>query len=461
MAGGGAPPNHPLPLVPCGGCGQLPLAAFGARGGNAGDCRGGCLHGGVGESGVAVVAHGVASVPFGPWFAFVVPSCIGFCSLVPPGAAAGTSMAATWQCADSSQPRSASDGAALFLRRTAQLSEEGASSASCSLPCTPCLHLASTASPSIAAKGAQTRCPRAHKGAGRGGANDGVFGNTRQAVVGTYLDWRQRCRHLAPLEAWRANMRNVVWDFRSWNVDQKRDLVMWLDSWVWTLATDRGGTVLLQQVIKAVPPVLQVSLARELEDHVREAWESDSAKYANYVLQTCITEMSPAKIRFVLDHIVAQCSADVGVEGHPAVSCHGCRVMQRTIEHFDPNLFPQIDDIFSWIAQHVVRLALDEFGNYVVQHALEHGTRKHRNQITEALIPCVVTVATSPRGSFVIQKALEYASGEHRHRLVQHIVSAPKSSIKNSRYGSFLWKMMRHMASSSPATSSTTAYSFQ
>lgn len=65
--------------------------------------------------------------------------------------------------------------------------------------------------------------------------------------------------------------------------------------------------------------------------------------------------------------------ANVGqLSTHP----YGCRVVQRVLEHCTIDSVK--DDIRDHILQATLPLASDQYGNYVIQHMLEHGPESAR-----------------------------------------------------------------------------------
>ena len=56
-----------------------------------------------------------------------------------------------------------------------------------------------------------------------------------------------------------------------------------------------------------------------------------------------------------------------------ALSTHpyGCRVIQRILEHCNPE---QTTPILDELHDNTDRLVQDQYGNYVIQHVLEHGS---------------------------------------------------------------------------------------
>jgi len=57
---------------------------------------------------------------------------------------------------------------------------------------------------------------------------------------------------------------------------------------------------------------------------------------------------------------------------------YGCRIIQRILEHCLPD---QTLGLLEEMHEHTERLLHDQYGNYVVQHVLEHGRAEDRSRI--------------------------------------------------------------------------------
>jgi len=57
---------------------------------------------------------------------------------------------------------------------------------------------------------------------------------------------------------------------------------------------------------------------------------------------------------------------------------YGCRIIQRILEHCLPE---QTTGLLEEMHEHTERLLHDQYGNYVVQHVLEHGRAEDRSRI--------------------------------------------------------------------------------
>ena len=95
--------------------------------------------------------------------------------------------------------------------------------------------------------------------------------------------------------------------------------------------------------------------------------------HANFVVQKFIELMPPHDFQFIIDELI-----DGNVM---AVAKHntGCRVMERLIGHSHDE---QLDMILDAISDRVAELSIHKYGNFVVQHILEHGRTAHIDKIT-------------------------------------------------------------------------------
>ena len=75
----------------------------------------------------------------------------------------------------------------------------------------------------------------------------------------------------------------------------------------------------------------------------------------------------------------------VGLSTHP----YGCRVVQRVLEHCT---IEEIKDfIRNQILQSTTALTADQYGNYVIQHMLEHGPDSARCVCVSGPWPCPIS----------------------------------------------------------------------
>merc|ERR1711879_360057 len=95
----------------------------------------------------------------------------------------------------------------------------------------------------------------------------------------------------------------------------------------------------------------------------------------------------------------------------------GCRVVQRLLEHCSSNHLQRVlDNILACVP----RLTQDAYGNYVIQHMLEHGRKEDKRTIISIIRKNIVDFSFGKCSSNVVAKCLDIATvGEHAHDLEQ------------------------------------------
>lgn len=86
------------------------------------------------------------------------------------------------------------------------------------------------------------------------------------------------------------------------------------------------------------------------------------------------------------------------------------------------------------------RLCRHPFGNFVVQHILEHGTEQQRSKVVDVLVEDAPGLARHRIGSHVVQRALAKCTTQDRERLTQTLLGSAEElkSLAHSQYGSFV-----------------------
>lgn len=99
-------------------------------------------------------------------------------------------------------------------------------------------------------------------------------------------------------------------------------------------------------------------------------------------------------------------AAEAGALRHLAHEQHGCRFLQ---DQLDLRHKPHIDLIFEATKADAVTLAMDPFGNYLVQKLVQYGTTEQRGELVELTAAQMAEVALNVHGTRVIQKMVECA----------------------------------------------------
>jgi len=203
---------------------------------------------------------------------------------------------------------------------------------------------------------------------------------------------------------------------------------------LWPLAATQQGSRVVQKVLEIADGSEQTALIAQLEGRVCEASKSP---HANYVLQRCIRVLPTKRLQFVLDEL----------KGRAVVTARhrcGCRILQRLLERGFPH--EQTAGLVAEVMSDADRLCRHPFGNFVLQHILDHGTDSQRSAVVCAVLPDARGLARHRIASHVLQRALARSSGPDRERLTLALAPSAEErrSLVHSQYGSFV---MREVAS--------------
>ncbi|CAM8967093.1 unnamed protein product [Rhodiola kirilowii] len=100
----------------------------------------------------------------------------------------------------------------------------------------------------------------------------------------------------------------------------------------------------------------------------------------NHVIQKCIECVPEDAIHFIISTFY-----DLGVT--LSTHAYGCHVIQRILEHCHDK--KTLDIMMDEILRSVFMLAQDQYGNYVIQHTLEHGKPPNcSNEPAKACLQC-------------------------------------------------------------------------
>ncbi|KAK4743094.1 hypothetical protein SAY87_001095 [Trapa incisa] len=196
------------------------------------------------------------------------------------------------------------------------------------------------------------------------------------------------------------------------NSSQVRELAEQLYGRVLTLSLQMYGCRVIQKAIEVVELDQQKKMVTELDGHVMRCVRDQNG---NHVIQKCIECVPEDAIHFIVSVFYDQV---VTLSTHP----YGCRVIQRILEHCHNPRTQQI--MMDEIMQSVCMLAQDQYGNYVVQHVLEHGKPHERSAIIETLTGRIVHMSQQKFASNVIEKCLAFGTPTERHIMVNEMLGS-------------------------------------
>merc|ERR1711865_668323 len=117
-------------------------------------------------------------------------------------------------------------------------------------------------------------------------------------------------------------------------------------------------------------------------------------------MQVCVEQMPSASVSFITE-AVSEWGGD-----NAAAHMYACRVVMRLLEHSEQ----QMQEVLHLILQSVPRLAKDRYGNYVLQHIIEHGEISSKRQLIAQVIQCGVPMLAAQKYSHnVVEKCIDVA----------------------------------------------------
>ncbi|CAK0792075.1 unnamed protein product [Prorocentrum cordatum] len=149
---------------------------------------------------------------------------------------------------------------------------------------------------------------------------------------------------------------------------QRRSLIAELRGSFLPLTKDPSGCRVMQAAIEYMSKEALLALAAELEPSVSDCIYS---MHGNHVVQKCIEQMHPDTVQFIKRAVESETEDLV-------VHRYGCRVIQRLLEHCPLH---HLEKMLDQICEGAARFAKDPYGNYVVQHTLQHGRKQDKQRI--------------------------------------------------------------------------------
>lgn len=201
-------------------------------------------------------------------------------------------------------------------------------------------------------------------------------------------------------------------------------------------AFSAGGCRAVQQAFQVADLKTASELLAEFHGHVRWAAESP---HANYVVQKIVEVMPPAHGSFVVRELK-------GVAVELARHRYGCRIFCRLVEH--PVGGEDFAELMTELLTDALLLSRHQFGHYVMQSVLEHGSAEHRKQLVAALCEDIGKSANHRWASHVIETALCYCAAEEQYSIAASLGCLDEHAndaielLAQTQFGSFVIKAL-------------------
>ncbi|XP_051954764.1 pumilio homolog 2-like isoform X1 [Xyrauchen texanus] len=222
--------------------------------------------------------------------------------------------------------------------------------------------------------------------------------------------------------------------FEFGSIDQKLALASRIRGHVLPLALQMYGCRVIQKALESISSDQQVisDIVRELDGHVLKCVKDQNG---NHVVQKCIECVQPQALQFIIDAFQGQVFV---LSTHP----YGCRVIQRILEHCTQE---QTLPILEELHQHSEQLGQkyqgvslemtpktyytvssdalfkDQYGNYVIQHVLEHGRPEDKSKIVAEVRGKVLALSQHKFASNVVEKCVIHSCRAERALLIDEV----------------------------------------
>ncbi|XP_034383729.1 pumilio homolog 2 isoform X5 [Cyclopterus lumpus] len=251
--------------------------------------------------------------------------------------------------------------------------------------------------------------------------------------------------------------------FEFGSADQKLALATRIRGHVLPLALQMYGCRVIQKALESISSDQQSDIVRELDGHVLKCVKDQNG---NHVVQKCIECVQPQALQFIIDAFQGQVFV---LSTHP----YGCRVIQRILEHCtQEQTLPILEELHQHSEQlgqkyqgvslemtpktyyTVSRDALfkDQYGNYVIQHVLEHGRPEDKSKIVAEVRGKVLVLSQHKFASNVVEKCVIHSSRAERALLIDEVCcqkDGPHSALytmMKDQYANYVVQRMIDMA---------------
>mmetsp|Transcript_33274 Transcript_33274/g.72620 ORF Transcript_33274/g.72620 Transcript_33274/m.72620 type:complete len:377 (+) Transcript_33274:85-1215(+) len=205
---------------------------------------------------------------------------------------------------------------------------------------------------------------------------------------------------------------------------------------VWKYARDPQGCRFVQQVLEeASNEGERAAIAAELKGHV---WEALRCPHGNFVVQKIITTMPAQASQYIIDELMRK---GPGAGSQAAKHRFGCRIIERLLEKSTQE---QVHDLVEDIIAESIVLSTHPYGNYVMQHVLEHGSLEQRGSITKLLADNASAVGKDGYACAVAAKALSHSQDKDKQMLALAMYDVPGllESMARTRHGHIATKLV-------------------
>jgi len=238
--------------------------------------------------------------------------------------------------------------------------------------------------------------------------------------------------------------------------DQIRTIGMIVKGNVLGLSTDRFACHVVQKAIDFVDAKLKSEILAEI---LKVIPETITHKFGCHVWQRLFETgwvESSENVNDGRKPDILMASIDSSLQGKWHVLANdenGSLVLQCIFENCTE---VERTPIVTQVLNHLVEISMGQWGNWVVQHVVEHGTQKNKEFIIKTLTQNVFIMSIDQYASKVVEKILKIAGKRDLYEIIDHIIrpSIPSRGQKrayilemmNNQYGNYVVQHILQLA---------------
>ena len=193
------------------------------------------------------------------------------------------------------------------------------------------------------------------------------------------------------------------------------------------------GCRVVQKALEHILTDQQAQLVSELKEKVMICVKDQNG---NHVVQKAIERVPAEHIQFIIN-------AFSGRVQDSATHPYGCRVIQRMLEFCDE---PTRTAVLRELHACTPTLIVDQYGNYVTQHVIEHGKPEDRGRIIDLVTINLVNYSKHKFASNVVEKSIQFGSTDERKAMVAALSvvnekgESPVQALIRDQYGNYVMR---------------------
>jgi len=221
------------------------------------------------------------------------------------------------------------------------------------------------------------------------------------------------------------------------NPEIERKILLRMKGSLCLVAMDQYGCRVLQKAI----PTLNDELLRIVIDAIApKTYALAVHNFGCHVLQRAIERGTGQVVRVLLSNAIRGRRRYRLVE--LARNSFGCRIIQRMLEKAFPVDRVTIIQAIMGTPRDLLMLCMDEFGNYVVQHIVDHFQAEHSMAVMDVLDKRLLKMAKNKFCSNVLEVLYKRGGREVEDRLIQQVDLRFLKECLNDKFANYLVQTM-------------------